>query len=95
MATSNLSRATVIIWQRQGNPPNQVVTVRDQRIISVLVNDLKSAEAQIIAEYLRTVPLQGANDAARLAYLQSLISDIAGGLVTIADVRTVAITIPS
>ena len=50
MATSNLSRATVIIWQRQGVPPNQVVTVRDQRIISVLVNDLKSAEAQIIAE---------------------------------------------
>ena len=95
MATSNLSRATVIIWQRQGNPPNQVVTVRDQRIISVLVNDLKSAEAQIIAEYLRTVPLQGGDDTARLAYLQSLISDIAGGLVTIADVRTVGITIPS
>ena len=95
MATSNLSRGTVIIWQRQGVPPNQVVTIKDQKVISVLVNDLKNVEAQIIAEYLRTVPLQGGDDTARLAYLQSLISDIAGGLVTIADVRTVAITIPS
>ena len=95
MATSNLSRATVIIWQRQRVPPNQVVTVRDQRIISVLVNDLKSAEAQIIAEYLRTVSLPGPDAAANLNHLQSLISDIAGGLVTIADVRTVGITIPS
>ena len=95
MATSNLSRGTVIIWQRQGVPPNQVVTIRDQKIISVLVNDPKNAEVQIIAEYLRIVPLQGANDTDKLAYLQGLISDIAGGLVTIADVRTVAITLPS
>ena len=102
MATSNLSRATVIIWQREGDPPNQVVTIKDQKIISVLVNDLKNAEAQIIAEYLRTVPSEGADEAAdeaaKLAYLEELkdlISDIARGLVTIADVRTVAITIPS
>ena len=95
MATSNLSRATVIIWQREGDPPNQVVTIKDQRVISVLVNDLKNAEAQIIAEYLRTEPLPGPNPAADLAYLKGLISDIARGLVTIADVRTVAITIPS
>ena len=95
MATSNLSRATVIIWQRQGVPPNQVVTIKDQRVISVLVNDLKNAEAQIIAEYLRTEPLPGPNAAANLTYLQGLISDIAGDLITIADVRTVVITIPS
>ena len=95
MATSNLSRGTVIIWQRQGAPPNQVVTIRDQKAISVLVSDPKNAEAQVIAEYLRTVPLQGADDTARLAYLQGLISDIAGGLVTITDVRTAAITVPS
>ena len=95
MATSNVSRGTVIIWQRQGVPPNQVVNIKDQRVISVLVNDLKNAEAQIIAEYLRTEPLPGPNAAANLTYLQGLISDIAGGLVTIADVRTVAITIPS
>ena len=94
MATSNLSRATVIIWQRQVAPPNQVV-IRDQKVVSVLVNDLKSAEAQIIAEYLRTVSLPGPDAAANLTHLQGLISDIAGGLVTIADVRTVGITIPS
>ena len=95
MATSNLSRATVIIWQRVGVPPNQVVTIKAQRVISVLVNDLKNAEAQIIAEYLRTEPLPGPNAASNLTYLQGLISDIAGGLVTIADVRTVPITVPS
>ena len=94
MATSNLSRATVIIWQRQVAPPNQVV-IRDQKVVSVLVNDLKSAEAQIIAEYLRTEPLSSPDAAANLTYLQGLISDIAGGLVTIADVRTVGITVPS
>ena len=101
MATSNLSRATVIIWQRQVAPPNQQVAppnqvvIREQKVISVLVNDLKNAEAQIIAEYLRTEPLPGPDAAANLTYLQGLISDIAGGLVTIADVRTVPITVPS
>jgi hypothetical protein len=94
MATSNLSRATVIIWQRLGTPP--VVSIKDQKAISVLVNDYKNAEAQIIAEYLRIEPLPSSTDtAANLTHLQNLIKDIAGGLVTIADVRTVAITVPS
>ena len=70
MATSNVSRGTVIIWQRQGAPPNQVVTLRDQKIISVLVNDPKKAEAQIIAEYLRTASLPGPDAAANLPHLQ-------------------------
>jgi hypothetical protein len=37
MATSNLSRATVIIWQRQVLPQTRWF-IRDQKVVSVLVD---------------------------------------------------------